>query len=56
MVWKTLEGSAGFARFCKALGSFERRREGLVRGIGSLWEALGSFMRLWKALQDFVRL
>ena len=24
MVWKALEGSAGFARFCEAMGSFER--------------------------------
>ena len=28
MVWKVLEGSAGFARFCEAICSFER-----------LWEA-----------------
>ena len=45
MVWKALEGSAGFAGFFKAMGSFER-----------LWEALGGcFERLWlwKALGSF---
>ena len=45
MVWKVLEGFAGFGGFCEAMGSFER-----------LWEALGGFIdldgfvMLWEAL------
>ena len=31
MVWKALEGSAGFARFRMALGCFEGLREALGR-------------------------
>ena len=29
MVWKVLEGFAGFEGFCEAMGSFERRGEAL---------------------------
>ena len=64
MVWKALEGSAGFARFCMALGGFERLREALGRfgaleGFVMFWEALAlegfgkllkSLGRLWEAL------
>ena len=57
MVWKVLEGFAGFGGFCEALGSFERRGEAL-RGLGRfyrLWMALSCFGRLWlwKALGSF---
>ena len=50
MVWKALEGSAGFARFCEALV--------VLRGFGRLCEvldALEGFGRLWlwKALGSF---
>ena len=31
MVWKALEGFAGFARFCMALGGFEGLRKALGR-------------------------
>ena len=37
-----MEGSAGFARFCEAMGSFERLWEVL--------EALDGFVMLWEAL------
>ena len=54
MVWKVLEGSAGFARFCKALGGFERLREALG-GFGTPWlcHVLGGFGfgRLWEAFE-----
>ena len=57
MVWKALEGFAGFARFCEALDGFERLREALggfglsivcpsprlLEALGMLSEALGSF-------------
>ena len=49
MVWKVLEG---FARFCKALGRFERLREALG-GFGYVvrfLEALDGFVMLWEAL------
>ena len=52
MVWKALEGSAGFARFCEAMGSFERPRKALG-GFGILCEvleALDGFAILWEAL------
>ena len=52
MVWKVLEGSAGFARFCEAMGSFERLREALG-GFGILCEvleALSGFVMFWEAL------
>ena len=52
MVWKVLEGSAGFARFCKALGGFERLREALGR-FGTFFEvleALDGFVMFWEAL------
>ena len=50
MVWKALEGSAGFARFCEALSGFERLCEVFkaLDGFGMLWEAL--------ALEDFGKL
>ena len=55
MVWKVLEGSAGFAGFCKAMGSFERRRKALGGFIGFGWlcHALGGvgFGRLWEAFE-----
>ena len=50
MVWKGLEGSAGFARFC-AMGSFERLREALG-GFGifcEVLEALDGFVMFWEA-------
>ena len=52
MVWKALEGSAGFARFCKALGGFERLREALGRfgTFCEVLEALDSFVMFWEAL------
>ena len=52
IVWKALEGSAGFARFCKALSGFERLREALG-GFGTLCEvleALDGFVMFWEAL------
>ena len=57
MVWKALEGSAGFARFWETLGDFEKLREALgyfVR-FSRLWTALSCFGRLWlwKALGSF---
>ena len=52
MVWKALEGSAGFARFCKALGGFERLREALGRfgTFCEVLEALDGFVMFWEAL------
>ena len=52
MVWKALEGSAGFARFCKALCGFERLREALGRfgTFCEVLEALDSFVMFWEAL------
>ena len=60
MVWKALQGSAGFARFCKALGGFERLREALG-GFGRLCEvleALDGFVMFWEAvaLESFGKL
>ena len=57
MVWKLLEGFAGFGGFCEALDSCERRGEAL-RGLGRfyrLWMVLSCFGRLWlwKALGSF---
>lgn len=50
MVWKALEGSAGFARFCKASGGFERLREALG-GFGIFCQvALDGFVMFWEAL------
>ena len=52
MLWKALEGSAGFATLCEAMASFERLREALG-GFGILCEvlnALDSFVMLWEAL------
>ena len=50
-----MEGSAGFARFCEAMGSFERRGEALGGFIdfGWLCYALGGFGfgRLWEAFE-----
>ena len=46
MVWKALEGSAGFARFCEASVAFERLR-GALGGFGMLckvFEALDGFV------------
>ena len=65
--WAALEGSAGFARFCEALRSFDRLREalGCFVKFDRLWRALTCFGRLWlwkalgsfsKALGDFGRL
>ena len=55
MVWKVLEGSAGFARFCEAMDSFDRLRKALsgFRGFGQLCHALGGFGfgRLWEAFE-----
>ena len=51
MVWKGLEGSAGFARCC-AMGSFERLREALG-GFGThceVLQALDGFVMFWEAL------
>jgi len=58
-----LEGSAGFAGVCEAMGSFEslERLWEVLQGLDGLscfgglwlWKALGSF---WKALGDFGRL
>ena len=48
MVWKVLEGFAGFGGFCEAMGSFERRGEALG--------GVGRFHRLWMALSCFGRL
>ena len=57
MVWKALEGSAGFARFREALGGFERLREALGRfgTFCEVLEALDGFVMLWlwKALGSF---
>ena len=52
MVWKALEGSAGFARFCKALGGLERLREALGRFgmLREVLEALDGFVVFWEAL------
>ena len=47
-----MEGSAGFAGFCEAMGSFERLREALG-GFGifcEVLEALDGFVMLWEAL------
>ena len=57
MVWKALEGSAGFARFCEALGCFENLHEALG-GFGTLCEVLEALscfgsLWLWKALGRF---
>ena len=53
MVWKVLEGFAGLAGSCEAMGSFERRGEALGGFIdfGWLCHALGGFGfgRLWEA-------
>ena len=51
MVWKVLEGFAGFGGFCEAMGSFERRVETLD-GFVMLWEALAleGFGKLLKSL------
>ncbi len=52
MVWKALEGSAGFARFCEALNAFENLREALG-GFGTpceFLEALEGFVMFWEAL------
>ena len=52
MVWRVLEGSAGFARCCEAMGSFKKLREGLG-GFGIFCEvlkALDGFVMLWEAL------
>ena len=50
-----MEGSAGFAGFCEAMGSFERRGEVLGGFIdfGWLCHALGGFGfgRLWEAFE-----
>ena len=46
MVWKALEGFAGFGGFCEAMRSFERRGEAL----GGL-EALDGFVMLWVKLR-----
>ena len=51
MVWKALEGSAGFARFCKlwvVLRDFERLWEALR--LREVLEALDGFVMLWEAL------
>ena len=37
MVWKALEGFAGFARFCEAMGSFEK--------LGDAWGGFRGFVR-----------
>ena len=55
MVWKVLEGFAGFGGFCEAMRSFERRGEALG-GFGRfyrLWMALScfGFGRLWEAFE-----
>ena len=57
MVWKVLEGFAGFGGFCEAMGSFERRGESLG-GFGRFYRlcmALSCFGRLWlwKVLGSF---
>ena len=55
MVWKVLEGFAGFGGFCEAMGSFERRGEALG-GFGRFWMVVWEvFGRLWKALAGFGR-
>ena len=55
MVWKVLEGFAGFGGSCEAMRSFERRREALGGCIdfGWLCHALGGFGfgRLWEAFE-----
>ena len=55
MVWKVLEGFAGFGGSCEAMRSFERRREALGGFIdfGWLCHALGGFGfgRLWEAFE-----
>ena len=61
MVWKVLEGFAGFGGFCKslqAMGSFKRRGEALggfgrFVDFGWLCHALGGFGfgRLWEAFE-----
>ena len=56
MVWKVLEGFAGFGGSCEAMRSFERRGEALGGFIdfGSLCHALGGFgfARLWEAIWE----
>ena len=60
MVWRVLEGSAGFARFCEAMVSFERLWKVLeaLDGFVMLWEslALEGFRKLLKSLGGFGRL
>ena len=55
MVWKVLEGFAGFGGSCEAMRSFERRGEALGGFIdfGWLCHALGGFGfgRLWEAFE-----
>ena len=61
MVWKALEGFAGFGWFCEAMSSFERRGEALggfggltqLIDFGWLCHALGGFGfgRLWEAFE-----
>ena len=64
--WEALERSAGFAKFCKALGSFVGRSREASKGFGRLcdiavshrgsgrvWKALGVSGRLWQALGGF---
>ena len=64
--WEALEGSAGFAKFCEALGSFVGRSREASKGFGRLCDiavshrgsgrvrkALGVSGRLWEALASF---
>ena len=60
MVWEALGASAGFARFCEALGGFARLRKALG-GFGRrcvVLEALDGFVMLWEAfaLEGFGKL
>ena len=59
MVWKVLEGFAGFGGFCEAMRSLERLGKALggFIGFGLLCHALGGFGfgRFWNALEGFGR-
>ena len=50
MVWKVLEGFAGFGGSCEAMRSFERRGEA-VGGFGRFCDALGASDRIWKLVR-----